>query len=82
MLYTGFQYDPVLSIATWVQPAACSQSASFSRSRVIVLNVRTSRRGLPPIPGVSRHATTVFLCTSSPQHRSCTASTVIPPRLS
>ena len=42
---SGFQYTPVLSIATWVQPAASSQSASASRSAVIVPKVRISFAG-------------------------------------
>src|SRR3989475_4610325 len=42
MWYTGRQYTPVLSIATCVQPAAVSQSASRSSSRVVVPKVRTS----------------------------------------
>jgi len=32
----GFQYTPVDSIATWVQPSACSQSRRASSSRVVV----------------------------------------------
>jgi hypothetical protein len=36
----GFQYTPVLSIATWVAPCSASQSARASRSSVIVPKVR------------------------------------------
>jgi hypothetical protein len=72
ILYTGFQYDPVLSIATWLTSASASQSASLSSSRVVVPNVRTSRAGSGPGPGVSRQATTVLLWTSSPAHRGWT----------
>ena len=74
----GCQYTPVLSIATWVQPAAASQSAKASRSSVIVPKVRTAWRGRRPGRGVTRQATTVFLCTSSPQHRSYSASMAPP----
>ena len=38
----------------------------------MVPKVRTRRRAPPPASVTSTHATTVFLCTSSPQHRSWT----------
>src|SRR3990172_6685629 len=66
-------------MATCVQPVAASQSAIASTSVVIVLNVRVALAGCPRSPGVSKHATTVFLCTSSPQHRSCRTSILLPP---
>src|SRR5262245_53418103 len=59
---------PVLSIAMWVQPAATSQSANSRRARVVVANVRTCATRWPFGPGVRKHAATVFLWTSSPQH--------------
>jgi hypothetical protein len=73
-LYSGFQYTPVDSIATCVQPAATSQSTNASRSAVIVPNVRISLRGVAPAPGTIKQATIVFLCTSTPQQRVCTTS--------
>src|SRR5260221_11796701 len=65
----GFQNTPVDSMATWVQPAAASQSLSANRSLVIVPKVRSCLVGVPSGPGTSRHATTVRLCTSRPPHR-------------
>src|SRR3990172_1487474 len=61
-------------MATCVHPSAASQSASASNSPVMALNVRVSLFGWPRGPGVSKHATTALLCTSSPQHRSCRTS--------
>jgi hypothetical protein len=72
MFQIGFQYDPVLSSTAWVTPRSASQSANRPRFSVIVPKVRSSLCGWPAVPGVSTHATTVFLCTSNPQHRSCT----------
>jgi hypothetical protein len=40
--HTGFQYTPVASIATCVQPCSASQSASLSGSAVVVPKLRTS----------------------------------------
>jgi len=37
--YTGFQYTPVLSIATWVTSCAASQSRSTTRSPAVVRKV-------------------------------------------
>src|SRR5918999_5343795 len=68
-LYTGRQYSPVLSIATWVIPASANQSDKASKSGVIVPNSRSSMRPSacwPAGSGVTRHAITVFLCTSNP----------------
>ena len=61
MLCTGVQYEPVLSMATWA-----------SSSRVVVPKVRTARSACAPGPGMSRHATTVRLWTSSPAQRGWT----------
>jgi len=36
----GFQYEPVLSIATWVQPLVLSQSTIEIRASIIVENVQ------------------------------------------
>src|SRR3954449_9157123 len=58
---------------TCVTPAALSQSRSASSSRLTVRNVRTSLRARGPAAPISRHATTVSWCTSSPQHRSMIA---------
>src|SRR5262245_33322979 len=69
ILNTGFQYTPVLSIATCVHPTLLSQSPSCNSSSVIVAKVRISLR-----PFVTRHATTVLACTSSPQQHSYTTS--------
>src|SRR6185369_7129692 len=67
---TGFQYTPVLSIATCVHPPLLSQSPSCNSSSVIGAKVRISLR-----PVVTRHATTVLACTSSPpQHSYPTSS--------
>src|SRR5215468_7549219 len=55
-------------MATWVQPACWSQSAKAKRSAVIVLKVRISFTGSVPAVLVMRHAATVFLWTSRPQH--------------
>lgn len=38
---TGFQYRPVLSMATWVQPAATNQSRRVRRAPVVVPKVRS-----------------------------------------
>src|SRR4051812_17635993 len=65
-------------MATAVQPAAPSQSTSCSRSAVIVPKVRTSLTGRPCGPGTIRQATTVFLCTATPQQRGYTTSTIVP----
>ncbi len=73
-LESGFQYTPVDSIATRVQPVDVSQSASCRRSAVRVPKVRTSLLGVPFADEQSRHATTVCLCTSMPQQRGWTTS--------
>jgi hypothetical protein len=66
----GFQYTPVLSIATCVQPAASSQSRKRSRSAVMVRKVRISFVTFPVDPGTMRHAVMNCLWTSTPQQRS------------
>src|SRR6266566_3500662 len=55
-------------MATWVHPASWSQSAKANRSAVIVRKVRISFTGSSPSILVMRHAVTVFLWTSRPQH--------------
>ena len=68
---TGFQYTPVLSIATWVHPAVGQpvgqrqQVVGHRAEGADSLHRLAARRR-----DVSRQATTVLLCTSSPQHRS------------
>ena len=47
MCHTGFQYTPVASIATCVQPASVSQAASSSRPAVVVATVHEAEVGLP-----------------------------------
>ena len=70
----GFQYDPVLSMATISHPCPRSHAFMASRSAVMVPNVRTS------VPrGLRKQATTVFLCTSIPQQHRCTISIRHPP---
>src|SRR5437763_4385334 len=61
-------------MATAVQPAATSQSTSCRRSSVIVPKVRTSLHGAPPARGAIRQATTLALCTSTPQQQRCSTS--------
>jgi hypothetical protein len=56
-------------MATWLQPAARSQSASSKSPRVVVVNRLTSRL-TSPRSHTRTHATTVSLCTSNPAHRS------------
>src|SRR5437867_5000882 len=56
-------------MATWVMPAAASQSASRSSSWVVVPKVAISLWGWPSGSGTIRQATTVFLCTSRPAQR-------------
>src|SRR4051812_35430692 len=58
---------------TCVTLAAVSQLRNASSSRLTVRNVRTSLRARAPAAPISRQATTVSWCTSSPQHRSIIA---------
>ena len=61
-------------MATWVTPHARSQSASASRSRVIVPNCRFSFRFFPFPSAHNTQAVTPFLCTSNPQQHACSTS--------
>jgi hypothetical protein len=45
---TGFQYTPVASAATCVQPLASSHSANSISRAVVVSNLRTARDTSPP----------------------------------
>ena len=62
MLYSGFQYEAVLSIAAISQPFSLSQDASSISSRVDAPNSLISFLR-PRI----RQQTMIFLCTSMPQ---------------
>src|SRR5215471_10987806 len=55
----GLQYTPVASMHTWVQPCAANQSASASRSRVVVPNTRWKCIG-PFSDAIRAHPTTLF----------------------
>ena len=66
--HTGFQYTPVASIATCVQPASVSQAASSSRPAVVVANSRCSVVTFRPA-AMRAHAFTHREWTSSPAHR-------------
>ena len=68
MCQTGFQYTPVASIATWVQPFDASHSDKLTRLAVVVLNVCTSVTTSPP-DAMRMQATTLSLWTSRPAHR-------------
>src|SRR6266566_979518 len=57
-------------MATCVHPHASSQAESASKSTVIVPKVRISWLQPPCPSGVNTQATTVFLWTSKPAHRS------------
>jgi hypothetical protein len=72
MLNTGTQYTPVDSRHTCSTCSSASHRLNPSRSRVIVPNVRTSCVAVPFAVLLSTHTATVFLCTSSPAHRSYT----------
>src|SRR4029450_10729554 len=72
--HTGFQYTPVLSMATWVTPWVFSHSRRATSSAAIVPKVRTCCSRVPLAPAPPTHAATVFLCTSSPQPRSIRVS--------
>src|SRR5215470_15728629 len=76
-LETGFQYSPVLSMATWVMLASVSQAAQLSRARVIVPNVLSSMipsASRPVGAGIMRQAVIRCLWTSKPAHRVNTTS--------
>jgi hypothetical protein len=59
MAYTGFQYTPVLSMATWVQPCDSSHSRKASSSRVVVPKVRTCFWTCAFFKTINKQATTV-----------------------
>jgi len=69
-LNTGFQYEPVLSITTWVTSCCFSQSRNLSSSARIVPNLRISTRGSPSNGPTMTHTAKNFLPTSIPAHRS------------
>ena len=71
--HTGFQYTPVASIATCVQPASVSQAASASRPAVVVANSRCSVVTFRPA-AMRAHAFTHREWTSNPAHRACKTS--------
>jgi hypothetical protein len=68
-LYTGFQYDPVLSIAAIVQFDCTNQSINSSSSAVVVPKVRFSRERSRFGSEVRIQAVTLFLWTSNPQQQ-------------
>src|SRR3954452_10908980 len=73
---TGFQYEPVASIAMSVTPSVVNQSAISSSAPVNEANVRVSlRRPRPAVSGVRTQATTSFLPISIPAQRSISTST-------
>src|SRR5262249_39681813 len=68
-------------MATWVMLASVSQSATLSRSRVIVPNVLSSiipSASRPVGSGIMRQAVILFLWTSKPAHRVNTPSILHP----
>src|SRR3954453_8387647 len=73
-LKTGFQYDPVDSIATTLTPWAVSQSERFKRSPVMVAKVLIVLVTLPAGSTLRTQATTVRLWTSSPAQQRCSTS--------
>src|SRR5262245_20908368 len=64
----GLQYTPVDSIATCVQPAACSQSSNCRMPCVVVAKGRIFLCRCPSTIRIT-HATSSFLWTSIPQQR-------------
>src|SRR5215471_676235 len=80
-LNTGFQYEPVLSITTWVTPCCFSQSRNASSCDRIVPNCRISTWGSPCNGPTMTHTAKNFLPTSIPAHRSIAAE-IISVRLS
>jgi len=66
---TGFQYTPVASIATCVQPCAVSQSDRASTAVVVVPTAATTCSVSPLARAMHAQATTLSLCTSSPAQR-------------
>jgi hypothetical protein len=73
---TGFQYEPVASIAISVTPSAANQSAIASNEPVNEANVRVCFCRLRPLAaGVCTQATTSSLPMSIPAQRSTNTST-------
>ena len=68
MCHTGFQYTPVASIATCVQPASVRHAASSSRPAVVVANSRCSVVTVRPA-ATRTQAFTRREWTSNPAHR-------------
>src|SRR5215472_15421170 len=64
-LNTGFQYEPVLSITTWVTPCCFNQSRNASSCDRIVPNCRISTWGSPCNGPTMTHTAKNFLPTSS-----------------
>jgi hypothetical protein len=62
-LNTGFQYDPVLSITTWLTASFCNQSRSCSNSATVVSNRRFSTRGSPSSGPIITHTDNHFFPT-------------------
>src|SRR5215469_16724828 len=71
--YTGFQYEPVLSITTCVQPVSCSHCLSLPNSALYVPNRRNSAFGSSSALPHNAHTLSSFCATSMPAHRSTTA---------
>jgi hypothetical protein len=71
-------------MATCVQPAAANHARRASTASIVVANVRVSLvlalvlALAPSWPGRSKHATTVRLGMSKPQHAVCKRSIVVP----
>lgn len=55
----GFQYTPVLSMATCVQPSESNHSRKLTSSRVVVAKVRTCLWIFPSFKTINKQATTV-----------------------
>ena len=72
-LYIGFQYTPVLSMATWVMPNDNSHSLNCVKELVKVLKLRVSCL----IPSPRTVATTTSLWMSIPQPRDTTCVNVM-----
>src|SRR5580658_1686559 len=73
MFFTGIQYDPVLSIATLVQPSWISHCLSFSSSGTVVPNIRVVTSPSFSAGPTTRATASSLLPISIPAHRSITA---------
>ena len=71
--FTGIQYDPVLSIATLVQPSWTSHSRSCSKAGTVVPNARVFTSPSWSAGPVMIATASSLLPTSIPAHRSITA---------